>query len=601
MLKRGIGLGLLCISGHTFSANVIVTTVDDVVKADEQCSLREAIQYVNMGMPAEGYNGCGGKESSAIIQLDSNKTYLLNSQVNITKSVEIKTIYTANVTESPVLGKQNAIIKAAGKDRLFTLDRTLDPAAAADQLMLKATFTEITLNGCGQSVCADQGGLIYSKEALVLSYVQLLKGYARQGGAIYNASTYVKDKALSSVGATNSLIQDNHAEQGAAIYSVTPTISVSQSVIRDNEVSNSASSIFESTDQFDEEIIKGLDTSIPFGIENTTIFNNKGYVVKVFDAMKVNNVTMILNSMGLIVDAPQKKGYVANSIIAQNGSQDCTFNSAVDDTQISNNLYGSGCTGLKSLALGNTQLIAGATTEGKCDFSTGGILCPFAEKATLSLGYFLPRLLPSYNAITDSPIVNHGPDIQDKVLFCSGVDQRGKARDLNSDLCDRGAIELLIDTSSATTVGQDILYDELAKFNIADQLQDGELVRPEQCKTIFKRETDENGQPWKIGCLKITQTNTPSKGTMTIDQNGEIVYTPNGHWQGSDEFKINVVTSTVSFNKSDNPYISIPGRVVQRKPNDFKDDKVKVSGGSLGWISVVGLIGLMGYRRKKYK
>ena len=139
------------------------------------------------------------------------------------------------------------------------------------------------------------------------------------------------------------------------------------------------------------------------------------------------------------------------------------------------------------------------------------------------------------------------------------------------------------------------------KFNIADQLQDGELVRPEQCKTIFKRETDENGQPWKIGCLKITQTNTPSKGTMTIDQNGEIVYTPNGHWQGSDEFKINVVTSTVSFNKSDNPYISIPGRVVQRKPNDFKDDKVKVSGGSLGWISVVGLIGLMGYRRKKYK
>ena len=70
MLKRGIGLGLLCISGHTFSANVIVTTVDDVVKADEQCSLREAIQYVNMGMPAEGYNGCGGKESSAIIQLD---------------------------------------------------------------------------------------------------------------------------------------------------------------------------------------------------------------------------------------------------------------------------------------------------------------------------------------------------------------------------------------------------------------------------------------------------------------------------------------------------------------------------------------------------
>lgn len=603
MLKRGIGLGLLCISGHAFSANVIVTTADDVIKADDQCSLREAIQYVNMGMPAEGYNGCGGKDSSAIIQLESNKTYLLNSQVNITKAVEIKTIYTANVNESSVLGKQNAIIKAAGKDRLFTLDRTLDTTAVADQAMQQVTFTEITLNGCGQSVCADQGGLIYSKEALILSYVQLLNGYARQGGAIYNASTYVKDKALSSVGISNSLIKDNNATQGAAIYSATPTITVSQSVIRDNEVSDSTSSIIDSTEQFSEEIIKGLEGKILFGIENSTIFNNKGYVVKVFDAMSVNNVTMILNSMGLIVNAPQKKGYVANSIIAKNGAQDCTFNSEVDDTQISNNLYGTGCTGLKSVALGNTQLIAGATTEGKCDFSTSGILCPFSEKASLALGYFLPRLLPSYNAITDSPIVNHGPDIQDqdKVISCSGIDQRGKARDANSDLCDRGAIELLIDTSSSTTVGQDILYDELAKFNIADQLQDGELVSPEQCKTIFKRETDENGKPWQIGCLKIMQTNTPSKGTMTINQDGEIVYTPNGYWQGSDEFKINVVTSTVSFNKSDNPYISIPGRVVQRKPNNFKDDKVKVSGGSLGWISVVGLIGLMGYRRKKYK
>ena len=159
----------------------------------------------------------------------------------------------------------------------------------------------------------------------------------------------------------------------------------------------------------------------------------------------------------------------------------------------------------------------------------------------------------------------------------------------------------MINTSDISTVGQDILYGETAKFSISDQLQDGELVSAEKCKQIFNRELDDNGKPWQIGCLKVIQTNTPSKGTMTINQAGDIVYTPNSRWQGSDEFKINVVTSTTSFNKSDNPYITIPARIVQRKPDDFKDYKVKTSGGSLGFLSIIGLIGLAGYRRIKHK
>ena len=264
-------------------------------------------------------------------------------------------------------------------------------------------------------------------------------------------------------------------------------------------------------------------------------------------------------------------------------------------------LYSSGCEGFQATALGNTQLIAGTTTEGKCDYRSSGILCPFSESPKLALGYFLPRILPSYNAITDSPIVNHGVSVQDQVLACSTADQRGQARDRNPELCDRGAIELVIDTSNVTTVGKDILYDQTANFSIADQLQDGELVSAEQCKKIFNRDVDDNGKPWQIGCLKIIQTNTPSKGTMTINQDGDVVYTPNNHWQGSDEFKINVVTSTTSFNKSDNPYITIPARIVQRKPDDFKNDKVKTSGGSFGFLSLIGLVGLVGYRRIKYK
>ncbi|MCU4313729.1 rhombotarget A [Acinetobacter bereziniae] len=602
MLKRGIGLGLLCITGHAFSANITVTTTDDIVKADDQCSLREAVEYVNQGMPEAGYNGCGGKDATAKIMLQANKEYSLTKQIHILKDVAFGSDYQTNVNDTEsIVGRRNAIIKMVGKDRLFQIEKAVDPNATTPPAMLSVAFDEITLKGCGQSNCADQGGLIYNKESLGISNGQLLDGSARQGGAIYNAGIYSANTALSSVVLSKTLIKGNKAAEGGVIYTELPSFVISQSLIRDNETSNSSSSNFETQNQFSEDALKAIGASVLFGVVNSTIFNNKGYVIKIYDAMQVNNITMILNSMGLIVNAPQKKGYVANSIIAQNGAQDCTVVAGGEAEQISNNLYSSGCAGFKSTAMGNAQLIAGATTEGKCDYSSNGILCPFAESPTIALGYFLPRILPSYNSVEDSLIINHGPAAQDKILSCSATDQRGKNRDINAELCDRGSVELVIDTSNISLVGQDILYGEKAKFSIADQLQDGELVSPEKCKQIFNRDVDDNGKPWQIGCLKTVQTNTPSKGSLVIDQAGDLVYTPNGNWQGSDEFKISVVTSTTSFNKSDNPYITIPARVVQRKPDDFKDYKVKTSGGSLGFFSIVGLIGLAGYRRLKNK
>ena len=78
MLKRGISLGLLCITGHAYSANITVNTTEDVVKADAQCSLREAITYINQGMPEAGYNGCGGKDASSIIELVGKSEYKIN-------------------------------------------------------------------------------------------------------------------------------------------------------------------------------------------------------------------------------------------------------------------------------------------------------------------------------------------------------------------------------------------------------------------------------------------------------------------------------------------------------------------------------------------
>ncbi len=71
MLKRSIAIGSLFIAGHAYSANITVTSTEDVVKDDKECSLREAIEYINQGMKEEGYYGCGGKDAANIIELSA--------------------------------------------------------------------------------------------------------------------------------------------------------------------------------------------------------------------------------------------------------------------------------------------------------------------------------------------------------------------------------------------------------------------------------------------------------------------------------------------------------------------------------------------------
>ncbi|WP_445116173.1 rhombotarget A [Acinetobacter sp. WZC-1] len=601
MFKRGIGLGLLCITGHVYSANITVTTTADVVSADNQCSLREAIEYVNQGMPEAGYNGCGGKGANNVIELKGRTEYRLDHQIPVARSVQIKSTYDSALGDNS-RAKNNAVIKMAGRDRLFLIDRSQVPFAegesAESNQLISIVFYETTLDGCAQTSCADQGGLIYNKENLSIQYGQLLNGVARQGGAIYNAGVYEASKQLSAVSVVNSLIKGNKASQGAVIYSEIPQFVVSQSVVRDNEVTEADASLFDSRDAFDEAALKSLGSTLTRGIWNSTIFNNTGHIIKVMDGMLVNNITMILNSMGLIFNAPFSNAYVSNSILARNGAEDCKIVAGADALHISNNLYSAGCAGTDSQQLGNIPLIAGSNTEGKCDINSDGILCPFSESANTAVGYFRPRLLSSYQKLSDSLIVNHGPQkAGSNLMSCESTDQRGGKRPETSELCDIGAVELAVDRTTTSGIGADLFYGETAKMTIADQLQDGELITAEQCQALLGNSPD--GQPWQPGCLRLVQTNTVSKGKTTLSQDGDVSYVPNGNWHGSDEFKILVITTTTRFNDSENRYIEIPVKIVQNPPSDFEDKKVKTSGGSGDLISLLGLMALLGFRRFK--
>lgn len=595
MLNKSIGLVMFCLATHTFSADIVVTTNKDEIKSDDQCSLREAIDYINKGRPEAGLNGCGGKDASETIILE-NQEYRLNSQLSISKNLNIRTQYKTDLLGN-VLGQKNAVLKMIGNDRIFYIARIAPTTPEAKDEQIKVSMNEVTLIGCEAQQCKEQGGLIYNKELLNLQYMQLLNGRAKEGGAIYNAGVYSATKPLSKVNIENTIIKGNQAAQGTVIYSEIPNFNISRSVVRDNSATgNNNSSLFYSDQALSDEEIKALGDGYLSKILNSTIFNNVGYVIRVMDSMIINNITMVLNSKGLIYDAPLSKAIVANSILAKNGNEDCKIVAGNATEKLTNNLYSVGCVGTQSQTLGLVNLIASNSTEGKCDINSDGILCPFKVYDKNTLGYFKPRLLDSYSGWSDSLIVNKGP-LQSNPLKCEANDQRGLERKKDHELCDRGAIELNVDRANTSLIGSDILFGATAKMSIADQLVDGELIKPNLCQSLFGNEP--NGKAWQPGCMKIIQTNTPSKGRTILNQDGDVTYTPNGNWDGADLFKILVVTTTTRFGDTVNPYIEIQTNIVQRPPNNFTDYKVNTSGGSFGMGMLTLLLGIIGLRRLK--
>lgn len=596
MLRRGLGLVLLCATGHVFSADIVVTTTEDITKNDDQCSLREAIEYINQGKPEAGLNGCGGKDATDNIIL-STKEYLLNEQVRISKPMVFRTQYETTIVDD-IPGTKNAVIAMKGTDRIFHIER-IRPKADNEirDAAIGVEFYEITLQGCTASVCKDKGGLILNYERLKFDKSHLINGKANFGGAIYNVESFIESETSkirsARVNLVNSLLENNQAQQGAVLYSEFPDFDISASVIKGNKTTDSEGFAIYSHKVLSEDETKVTNLNYAKVI-NSTIFNNKGYIINVKDGIALNNNTLVFNDFGLIFNAPFKKALLTNNIIAKNGNLDCRVETAIDQSNLNNNLYGFGCEGTASEQLGERTLLAGTDVEGECDVNSSGILCPFKVYSGYALGYFRPRVLPSYRQLTDSPIINRGPDSNG--TSCETVDQRGNARK-DRILCDRGAIELIQSSTSSGRFGKDIFYGEIVKLNINDFLGDGELIPASQCDALVGPHPKK--EEWQAGCMIIQQNNSPSKGKAELLQNGEFTYTPQGNWHGTDDFKVLVVVSTRQLNESINPYIEIP-TVIKQDPRDtYTSDKVKTSGGGLGLISVLGLMTLIAIRRKK--
>ncbi|MGL5210690.1 MAG: rhombotarget A [Acinetobacter junii] len=625
MFKRTLACALFAITGHVYAADIQVTTLVDEDKDDTVCSLREAVFFLNNRAKKEyenGYHGCGNKDASSIIVLQRDKEYSLNKSLELKVGMTITTATSGDFNDNKK-GANNATLKMVGIDRIFFIND-----GSVEKELILVNLNELNLKGSATKL--NDGGLIYNREALNIQYSRLTSGNATRGGGIYNAGILSDtEKTAGIVRIGNSILEGNKADKGAVIYSEMPRYLVFQSVIRDNQGTSAIDGaiLFVQTGFRDETTGVALQSRFA-GINNTTIFQNKGgYVANIREGMIVNNITMIKNAAGLYLQAPKwtsktttgettteekfPSAFVSNSIIVDNGTTNCVTSSD-DESVVQSTLTTSDCNLHAPAERPNFmwdknnlkhKLIAGDSVEKDiCDAPPAdGLLCPFTTPKDQLVGFFKPRLLSSYSTLSDSLIVNKGRIYSDGssigLASCELIDQRGKNRSGYDELCDLGAIELVINRSEVPIAGQDILYGQIAKFNISESLLDGELLDSASCERILGKRSD--GQTWQPGCLEVQQTLTPSKGKLTIDQFGNVVYTPNSNWHGADKFNLRIITTTTRFNDVSNYYITIPTTIVQDPPNNFESKTVNVSGGSLGLTSILMLLGLIGFRRFK--
>ncbi|MDM1721157.1 rhombotarget A [Acinetobacter towneri] len=604
MLKQSIGIGMLFIAGHAYSSNIIVTTTADTKADDQQCSLREAIEYINLGMPEEGYLGCGGKNASSVILLEKKAVYQIDTQLKITENLEIKTTYDSSLNDKTAPGLNNATIQMRGNERIFHIEDSKDR-------FLKVSLKELTLQGCGEERCRQQqGGLIYNNEHLILDYVKLSQGVANQGGAIYNLAQMTDEKIPAGfIEIKNSLLEANQAQEGGVIYTQFPRFVITTSVFKGNKTISVASANLYSAASLADEEIKAFP-SMGNMIVSSTFTANEGYVMNVLDDIGVNNISLIGNSRGVYLNAPLGKAYIANSVILGN-PHPVSVNTAAncvqagsDATRLQNNLVGAGC-GAGDSNYPNTlwtanSVLAGNLLEGACQTLSQdktALFCPYQVPENSFLGFMRPRVLLSYNSLKDSVVLNQGQlQLGDNtVVGCAASDQRGKNRQSDITLCDRGAIEVMVPETMGL-IGQDILAGQIAKMSVSDLLGDSDLVPKEFCDQVYPN--NPTGQAWQAGCVQIEQLDTRSKGKLTVDELGNLVYTPDSAWHGADVFKVKLVTSTTRFN-STTPYMEVKVQVIQEHENRMESDKIKVSGGAWSAYGLMTLLGLLGLRRRK--
>jgi rhombotarget A family protien len=633
MLKRIIGLGILCLASQAYAANIVVTTTADEDIDNDQCSLREAIIFINLNKLNDigensDYHGCGGRATKdddaylAIIELKAGETYTLTQgELVINSSTTIQSSTLSDISDRE--GGNNPIIRTKLPHRLFNI---VDRSTSAGHSMA-VEFNQVDLQGCGAfdqgCTMASNGGLVLSSDPVTFSRLRMSGGRANHGGALYLSSPLDGRATFKSVEFFN-----NQAVQGSALWLAAPNFSMERSLVRDNKHPDTARP---ANDPYGYAIYVNKANAIKPDvnstyrtgkIESSTFYNNEGRALNIVRNMSVVSNTIIGQKQGGVFFDSEGLANFANNIVAGNSAKttlaedgnlqndDCIFPAKIEDdgSYLNHNVFEFGCDRkatdfvegqikLDLLATSNTseRLIADrndAKQEGRCDSPTfDGLLCPLRRADKDFTASFKPRLLLKYEKMSNSPIVNRGVLSGQNVqsLACSGTDQRGLPR----EECDIGAVELVVPTE-LQKIGQDIKMGQNAVFDLTDVLADGQLLPAGLCEKVLP-EVSRPASDWSDGCIQFITP--PKKGVAILNNLQEMLYEPQvGGFHGSDIFEYTLVTTTTRFSgESAKRVVKVQTTVVSEPEGKLAS---KTAGGSMGLGLLGSLMTLVLFRRR---
>jgi CSLREA domain-containing protein len=372
------------LGGDAFAATISVTTTDDLIAADGQCSLREAITAANTD---NAFMGCPAGNGADQIVLVANEYRLdiggANEDGNASGDLDIRSDLT---------------IQGAGADvtriRGDRVDRVFDVASPA----MVVTIQGVTIrNGAG---ALGGGVLVGSGTALLVSGSSLTGNASLQGGGI---------ASLGALEIVNSVFHANDATTGGGIWTGGSGTTILRNVTFDSNTSlesGSAASFNASASLNNVTISQNISDSDFDDVGDGAIEVNG--VVAVANSIIARNLDLSIGGTGLV-------------------SPDCAVTASGSLNSDGHNLIG---------ILGNACNLAvsgSGDQSGTAAQPLNPLLQPFAIYGG-TVEVFLPKAI--------SPAVEAGsPSTSGQPFACESTDARGVVRP-QAARCDIGAAEL---------------------------------------------------------------------------------------------------------------------------------------------------------------
>jgi CSLREA domain-containing protein len=440
-------LALLLPPGVGHAATITVTTTDDELNTDGDCSLREAVRAADTNLAVDAC-GSGAFAGTDVIMLPAG-TYTLTLPGDegdaMTGDLDVfngaLTIIGAGAATTVIDGNGATLA-----DRVF-------------EAMSSLTLEGVTIRGGyanpGQGNVGPGGGIYAQQGTLTLTdCVVTMNTSEGLGGGIYAA-------ASSSVVLTRTTLSQNMADEGGGLYASGADTTITDSTIEGNEVASQGGGIWTGGGQDFQVTISGSTIT-----GNTTHDNTAGLFVGSHSMCTLTNST---------VSGNMADNYAGGLMVALGTA---TLNNVtVADNMADFDGVGGGDTGGVLLGVSSTlflrnSIVAGNTDEGTSPDCRGGLTSQGHNVIGDTTGC---SYAPGAGDQTDTPALlgpladNGGPTQTHALLAgspardmgdpgvpgsggttCEAVDQRGIARPVGA-ACDAGAFEAPMPGGTTTT------------------------------------------------------------------------------------------------------------------------------------------------------